>query len=161
MKVGGTRRLEIPSHLAFGKNGQKLSSGEVVVPGNTDVIYDVTILDIFDEVIVQDIQEGDGDTAELGDVLVVDYVGQLYDETGNVFDASSIGGAYFIFTLGTGTVIQGWDIGMQGMKVGSTRTLLIPPSLAYGAFGSGVAIPPYSILYFTVELVDVVKNPNG
>ena len=81
MKVGGERRLEIPSHLAFGKNGQTLSSGEVVVPPNTDVIYDIVLVDIFDEVIYQDIVDGDGgDISELGDVLVVEYVGQFYDE---------------------------------------------------------------------------------
>ncbi|MBT3449194.1 MAG: FKBP-type peptidyl-prolyl cis-trans isomerase [Bacteroidetes Order II. Incertae sedis bacterium] len=161
MKVGGVRRLEIPSHLAFGKNGQTLSTGEVVVPPNTDVEYDVTLIDIFDEVITQDIIVGDGEVAELGDVLVVDYIGQYYDDRGQVFDASSIGGSYFIFTLGSGSVIQGWDVGLQGMAVGTTRTMIIPPFLAYGAFGQGTTIPPYTILFFTVKLVDLIKNADS
>lgn len=161
MKVGGVRRLEIPSHLAFGKNGQTLATGEVVVPGNTDVIYEVTMVSIFDEVISNDIIPGDGETAEAGDVLAVDYIGQFNDRDGHIFDASSIVGGNFVFTLGAGSVIPGWEIGLAGMKVGGIRELTIPPQFAYGPFGSGNEIPPYTILFFRIELIDIVKRPTG
>ena len=161
MNVGGTRRLEIPSHLAFGKNGQCFSSGECAVPGNTDVVYEITILDIFDEVITKDTVVGDGTSAEFGDVLVVEYIGQLGDREGAVFDASSVAGANFLFTLGNGSVIEGWELGLRGMKVGGTRELIIPPIYGYGAYGSPGAIPPFAVLFFTVELIEVVKRPNG
>jgi len=161
MKIGGTRRLEIPSHLAFGKNGQCFSNGECAVPGNTDVIYEVTLLDVFDEVLTQDTVVGDGVSAEYGDVMVVNYIGQLTNREGPVFDASAIQGGYFVFTLGAGLVIQGWELGLRGMKVGGTRELTIPPTYGYGAYGSSGSIPPYAILFFTVELVDVIKRPTG
>ncbi len=161
MRVGGTRKLEIPSHLAFGKNGQCFSSGECAVPGNTDVVYEVKLLDVFDEVITQDVTPGDGLVAELGDVLVVSYIGQLSNRDGNVFDASTVQAGNFLFTLGTGSVIPGWDIGLQGMKVGGKRELTIPPIYGYGAYGSPGVIPPYAVLFFTVELLEVVKRPTG
>ncbi|MDA1029090.1 MAG: FKBP-type peptidyl-prolyl cis-trans isomerase [Bacteroidetes bacterium] len=160
MKVGGKRRLEIPSHLAFGKKGQCFSTGECAVPGNTDVIYEVELIDIFDEVITQDIVTGDGLTAELGDVLVVSYIGQLSNREGSVFDASTIQAGNFLFTLGAGSVISGWDIGLQGMKVGGKRELTIPPMFGYGAFGRG-PIPSFAVLFFTVDLIEVVKRPTG
>ena len=161
MNVGGTRQLEIPSHLAFGKNGQCFSNGECAVPGNTDVIYEVTVVDIFDEVITKDTVVGDGESAEYGDVVVVDYIGQFNNSEGQVFDASSIQGGNYLFTLGAGSVIEGWEIGLRGMKVGGTRELTIPPLYAYGAYGSPGAIPPYAVLFFRVELVEVVKRPTG
>jgi peptidylprolyl isomerase len=161
MKVGGKRRLEIPSHLAFGKNGQCFSNGECAVPGNTDVVYEVTLLDIFDEVILKDTVLGDGDTADFGDVLVVSYIGQFTNSEGEVFDASNIQGGHYLFTLGAGSVIQGWDLGLLGMKVGGTRELTIPPLYGYGAYGVPGKIPPYAVLFFTVELIELVKRPTG
>ncbi len=158
MKVGGTRRLEIPSFKAFGKNGQCFSDGTCSVPPNTDVIYDVTVIDIFDEVIIQDLIEGDGLEAEFSDVLFVEYIGLLRD--GSVFDATAIGGAEFVFTLGNGNVIPGWELGLVGMKEGGKRKLTIPPVLGYGAAGIGSAIPPFSVLIFEIELNQVIKNPN-
>jgi peptidylprolyl isomerase len=161
MRVGGIRKLEIPSHLAFGKNGQCFSNGECPVPGNTDVIYEVTLLDIFDEVLIQDTLSGEGLAAELGDVLVVSYIGHLNNSEGTVFDASTVQAGNFLFTLGTGSVIAGWEIGLQGMKVGGIRELTIPPIYGYGAFGSSGVIPPYAVLYFKVELVELIKRPTG
>lgn len=158
MKVGGTRRLEIPSYKAFGKSGQCFSDGTCAVPPNTDVVYDVTVIDIFDEVIIEDLIEGDGLEAEFSDVLFVEYVGLLRD--GSVFDATAIGGAEFVFTLGNGSVIQGWELGLVGMKEGGKRKLTIPPVLGYGGQGIGSAIPPFSILIFEIELNQVIKNPN-
>lgn len=157
MKVGGTRRLEIPSHMAFGRNGQCFSDGTCAVPPNTDVIYDVTIIDIFDEVIIEDVVEGDGEVAEASDVLFVEYTGQL--RNGQVFDSTNLTGTLFQFTLGRSSVIAGWDQGIPGMKVGGTRQLTIPPVLGYGAYGAGAAIPPFAILIFEIKLVDLVKAP--
>ena len=157
MRVGGTRRLEIPSHMAFGRNGQCFSDGTCAVPPNTDVIYDVTVVDIFDEVIIEDIIEGDGEVAEPNDVLFVEYTGQL--RNGQVFDSTNLSGSTFQFTLGRGSVIPGWDQGLPGMKVGGTRKLTIPPVLAYGAIGVGAAVPPFAVLIFEVKLVEVVKAP--
>ncbi len=161
MKVGGTRKLEIPSHLAFGKSGQCFSNGECAVPGNTTVVYEVTVLDIFDEVLVTDTVVGEGLTAEIGDVLVVDYIGQFNDENGTVFDASAVAGGNFLFRLGTAAVIQGWDLGLTGMKQGGKRELKIPPMFGYGAYGIPGKIPPFSVLFFKVELVEVIKRPTG
>jgi len=156
MQVGGTRRMEIPSHMAFGKNGQCFSDGSCAVPGNTDVVYEVTVIDIFDEVIVEDIIDGDGETAEFSDVLYVEYIGTLRD--GSVFDATAISGSEFFFTLGAGQVIPGWEQGLAGMKVGGKRKLTIPPILGYGAFGAGSTIPPFAVLTFVIDLNDLVKN---
>ena len=160
LKVGGTRRLEIPSHMAFGRTGQCFSSGECAVPPNTDVVYDVTLVDIFDFVMIDDVDPGDpnGEIAEPGDVVLVDYVGQLRD--GSVFDATADRGS-FSFTLGRGNVIAGFDQGIPGMRVGGRRVLTIPPVLGYGQFGAGSTIPPFAVLTFTVDLVDVVKNPDN
>ena len=155
MRVGGTRRLEIPSHMAFGRSGQCFSDGTCAVPPNTDVIYDVTVVDIFDEVIIEDIIEGDGETAQPEDVLFVEYTGQL--RNGQVFDSTNLTGTLFQFTLGRGNVIPGWDQGLPGMKVGGTRKLTIPPVLAYGPYGAGSAVPPFAVLIFEVKLVEVVK----
>jgi len=105
-----------------------------------------------------DLVEGTGTVAAEGDLLTVDYTGWLYDATrpenkGAVFD-TSFGSDPFAFTLGDFEVIEGWDRGLVGMKVGGVRRLVIPPSLAYGAARRDV-IPPYATLLFEVTLVEV------
>jgi FKBP-type peptidyl-prolyl cis-trans isomerase FkpA len=105
-----------------------------------------------------DIRLGTGTEASSGRVLTVHYSGWLYDagepsQRGAQFD-SSVGGEPFVFTLGAGGVIEGWDRGLVGMKVGGLRRLVIPPSLAYGSYRSG-PIPPNATLVFEVELLDV------
>jgi FKBP-type peptidyl-prolyl cis-trans isomerase FkpA len=105
-----------------------------------------------------DIVVGTGAEAVNGSVLSVDYTGWLYnelevDQKGAVFD-STLPFAPFQFRLGSGGVIAGWDRGIAGMKVGGTRRLVVPPSLAYGAERQG-AIPPNATLLFEVELIDV------
>ena len=104
---------------------------------------------------IEDLKEGDGQTAKSGDTVTVQYVGISYS-TGKQFDASWDSGQPFTFQLGAGNVIPGWDQGVAGMKVGGRRQLIIPPDLAYGEQGAGGgAIPPNATLIFDVELVNV------
>ena len=93
-----------------------------------------------------------GKEAKAGDTVSAHYTGYLTD--GTKFD-SSVGGDPIVFPLGTGSVIEGWDEGLQGMKVGEKRRLIIPPQLGYGARGAGGVIPPNATLIFDVELMDV------
>jgi FKBP-type peptidyl-prolyl cis-trans isomerase len=104
---------------------------------------------------ITDTTVGTGAEAAAGDTVTVDYVGELTD--GTVFDASKNHGQPFSFTLGEGRVIQGWDQGLVGMKVGGVRTLVIPPALGYGGQAVG-AIPANSTLVFQVTLLDVKKG---
>lgn len=107
-----------------------------------------------DELVVNDIVEGDGATAEKGSLITVQYVG-VEAESGEEFDASWDRGMPFSFQLGGGEVIKGWDQGIEGMKVGGRRELIIPPALAYGKQGSPPAIGPDATLVFVVDLLDV------
>src|SRR5690349_13684174 len=103
---------------------------------------------------VTDLSEGDGTVATSGSTVSVHYVGVAHS-TGEEFDASYNRGAPLDFRLGVGQVISGWDQGVQGMKVGGRRRLVIPPHLAYGDRGAGGVIKPGETLIFVVDLVDV------
>jgi len=105
----------------------------------------------------EDTVEGTGGTAQSGQDVEVHYTGWLYNDgtTGRKFDSSKDRGQPFAFHLGGGEVIGGWDEGVQGMKVGGTRVLIIPPQLGYGARGAGGVIPPNATLKFEVELLAV------
>jgi len=105
-----------------------------------------------DKLIIEDLKIGDGAAAQTSDIVFVNYLGTFLD--GTKFDSSYDRGEPFSFTLGQGQVIQGWDKGVLGMKVGGKRKLTIPPSLAYGEYGMG-AIPSNSTLVFEVELLDI------
>jgi len=102
---------------------------------------------------VQDLQVGTGLEAKSGDMVVVHYTGTFKD--GTKFDSSVDRGKPFMFQLGAGNVILGWDLGAQGMRAGGTRKLTIPSELAYGAEGRGEAIPPNSILIFEIALLSI------
>jgi peptidylprolyl isomerase len=101
----------------------------------------------------EDIVEGTGPSPQAGQKVTVHYVGTLTD--GAKFDASRDRAQPFSFTIGRGQVIQGWDEGVMGMRVGGTRKLTIPPDLGYGARGAGGVIPPNATLVFEVELLGV------
>jgi len=104
--------------------------------------------------IIEDIVEGAGDTAAAGHTVSVHYTGWLTN--GNKFDSSKDRDDPFEFALGARQVIAGWDEGVQGMKIGGTRKLTIPPSLGYGARGAGGVIPPNATLVFEVELLEIL-----
>jgi peptidylprolyl isomerase len=103
---------------------------------------------------LDDISVGEGDEAVSGSVVEVHYVGVSWS-TGKQFDASWDRGDTFKFTLGNGKVIQGWDQGVAGMRVGGRRRITIPPNLAYGKRGAGGVIGPDETLVFVVDLVGV------
>ena len=103
---------------------------------------------------VEDIVTGEGIEAVAGSKVEVHYVGVSFS-TGAEFDASWNRGEPFRFTLGRGQVIQGWDAGVAGMRVGGRRRLTIPSALAYGARGAGGVIKPHEPLVFVVDLISV------
>ncbi len=105
------------------------------------------------ELMIEDLEEGQGAVAQPGQTVSVHYTGRLTD--GSKFDSSLDRGQPFSFKLGSGQVIQGWDQGVAGMKVGGRRKLTIPPDLAYGDRGFPPVIPPRSTLVFEVELLGV------
>ena len=105
-----------------------------------------------------DLTVGSGDVAKIGDQVSVHYTGWLQNPDGSKgkkFDSSKDRGQPFQFALGQGQVIKGWDDGVQGMKVGGVRELIIPPALGYGQRGAGGVIPPNATLIFEVELLGV------
>lgn len=113
-----------------------------------------------DQLQTTDLAVGAGAAAVAGTRVTVHYGGWLYDPArpeskGRPFDSSREAGRPFTFVLGAGQVIAGWDQGVQGMKVGGQRRLVIPHTLAYGERGAGGVIPPRASLVFDVELLDV------
>ena len=100
---------------------------------------------------------GSGDLASKGQSVTVHYTGWLYQDgqQGAKFDSSKDRRDPFVFSLGAGMVIRGWDEGVAGMRVGGTRVLIIPSALGYGARGAGGVIPPNATLKFEVELLGV------
>ena len=118
------------------------SKPEIDFPGGEPPLA----LEIHDEIV------GDGAEATAGQTVTAHYVGVAFS-SGEEFDASWSRGQPLSFTLGAGQVIQGWDAGIAGMRVGGRRRLVIPPHLAYGDRGAGSAIAPGETLIFIVDLV--------
>lgn len=115
---------------------------------------------ILSTLVKTDVKLGDGALATAGKKVSVHYTGWLYEETapnrqGKKFDSSHDRKTRFEFPLGEGQVIKGWDHGVEGMKVGGLRMLIIPPAMAYGSRGAGGVIPPNAQLVFEVELLAV------
>ena len=104
--------------------------------------------------IIENIDTGQGSEAKEYNKITVNYTGKLED--GSIFDSSlKKGRDPLTFTLGVGSVIKGWDLGVKGMKVGGKRKLTIPPELGYGDQGAGNVIPPGATLVFEIELLSV------
>jgi FKBP-type peptidyl-prolyl cis-trans isomerase FkpA len=110
--------------------------------------------DLPGELLKEDLVIGHGATAEAGQDIVVHYVGRLAD--GRQFDSSLARRDPLDFALGAGDVIEGWDQGVPGMKVGGKRRLTIPPQLAYAEHGLAGIIPPHATLVFEVELLEIL-----
>ena len=115
---------------------------------------------IMTEFITNDIKVGEGREAEKGLTVTVHYTGWIYDvnvsgKKGNKFDSSKDRGEPFTFVLGVGQVIKGWDQGFAGMKIGGSRTIIIPSDMGYGSRGAGNVIPPNANLIFDVELLGI------
>ncbi|MEM9041466.1 MAG: FKBP-type peptidyl-prolyl cis-trans isomerase [Actinomycetota bacterium] len=105
------------------------------------------------ELVIDDLEVGDGNEATAGMNVTVHYVGVSWS-TGEQFDASWDRMEPFRFGLGQGQVIEGWDEGVQGMKIGGRRRLTIPPEMGYGAAGAGGVIAPNETLVFVVDLLE-------
>ncbi len=113
-----------------------------------------SILTMDNGLVIEELVIGEGTEAQDYNKVVVNYTGTLED--GSVFDSSlKAGRGPFTFTLGVGSVIKGWDLGVKGMKVGGKRKLTIPSDLGYGDKGAGGVIPPGATLIFEVELLEV------
>ena len=124
------------------------------VPFDCDVVKpSKPTVDVSDGLQYRDVVLGSGARADSGATLTVDYVAWLGD--GTKVDASADHGGSFTFTLGTGQVIAGWDMGIPGMRAGGRRLLIVPPELAYGAVGVANRIPPNAKLVFDVKLDSV------
>lgn len=167
MNQGGEATLIIPPDLAYGEAG----FGNVIPP-NATLTFDVELVSVTTgssaaptevdpaqytttEQGIQyiDLVEGDGPAVVNGQLVVAHYTGWLED--GTKFDSSIDRGEPITFNLGMGQVIPGWDLGLRGMTVGSTRQLRIPSNLAYGESGAGGVIPPNATLIFEIELIEV------
>jgi len=123
----------------------RIEIGELTMPND--------MTGIPTDLVIEEIDLGDGAIAAPGQTVAVHYTGWLRD--GTKFDSSKDRGQPFQFKLGAGQVIRGWDLGVAGMKVGGKRRLVIPPDLGYGARGAGGTIPPNAVLVFEVELLGV------
>ncbi len=172
MKVGGLRRLLVPSDLAYGKQG----AGNGVIPANADLLFEIELFELelpktqaellelapgmTGEIVEKknglawvDLRLGAGDAVKRGRTVTVEYTGWLED--GTKFDSSRDRGRPFSFQVGARRVILGWDQGVVGMKIGGRRKLMIPAKLGYGRSGAGDDIPPNADLVFEVEVLRI------
>ncbi len=155
-------RRVLPALLAFavivgvvlvaGLSGEDSDSGSANTDLSKKPVIEIPEGEPPAELEINDIVEGDGPVAESGSPVTVEYVGVDY-ATGEEFD-TSWGGEPFAFQIGGGSVIPGWDQGVEGMKVGGRRELIIPPDLAYGAQGSPPDIGPNATLIFVIDLLE-------
>lgn len=142
--LGITILIVIGGILVFRKSSNNTSLPTTEPPATMNVV---------EELKIEDLVVGTGIEAVAGKSVTVNYSGTLVD--GTKFDSSYDRGTPFTFNLGAGEVIQGWDKGIAGMKVGGKRKLTIPPNLGYGAQGAGSTIPPNATLIFEVELLKI------
>lgn len=143
--------------ITLGASGCK---ADLELPNSQNKQKDTTMTQGITELVKKDTVIGKGREAEPGFNVTVHYTGWLYDPSkedghGQKFDSSLDRREPFMFSLGNGQVIRGWDEGFAGMKVGGKRTLIIPPEMGYGARGAGGVIPPNATLIFDVELLEI------
>jgi len=136
--------IALVGFLLYGNSFMNLFNGNTNNTASTSQGLPETGVEVQDEII------GEGAVAQTGDKVTVHYVGRLTD--GKVFDSSVDRGEPFVFSLGAGQVIKGWDEGLVGMKEGGKRILIIAPDYGYGSQGVG-PIPPNSTLIFEVQLI--------
>jgi FKBP-type peptidyl-prolyl cis-trans isomerase len=177
MKAGGKRTLLVPANMAFGPSEFKDSTGKVLVPANTAVVYDLHVISfttLTSPIPPQpaftktDATVGSGTEAVAKHMVSINYKGYLYDDTksdkkGVQFDSSPTGSP-FTFLLGVGSRIQGWDQGIVGMKVGGKRTLLVPTGMAYSNRGlkdaqGNFLVPANTAVVYEIEMTGLVTNP--
>ncbi len=148
MKEGGTRSLVIPPELGYG-------DAEIPgIPAVSTLMFEVELIKVKDGLKIEDIVIGVGDKVQVGDRISIDYTGELLD--GSKFDSSVDRGIPFQTRIGVGQLIQGWDIGIIGMKKGGKRKLTIPSELGYGEKGAGAKIPGGATLVFNVKLLEIL-----
>ncbi|KQZ38887.1 FKBP-type peptidyl-prolyl cis-trans isomerase [Duganella sp. Root1480D1] len=177
MKAGGTRRIIVPSNMAFGPTDYKDLSGKVLVPANTSVVYELKVVSfttlpspippqpIFTKT---DTVTGTGTAAAAKNLVTIHYTGYLYDDTkadkkGVQFETSRTGSP-FSFLLGVDSRIPGWDLGIVGMQVGGKRTLLIPTGGAWAQYGrkdsnGNVLVPANTAVVYDIELTALNTSP--
>lgn len=163
MKEGGRRILTVPPAKAFGSREVVDDSLNLLVPANSTVIFDIELTRVGPRPVeIVDIATGTGDEISVGSTISVTYTGTLSD--GRVFDETPTGPSTFLFD--SGSLIEGWIIGLRGMREGGRRQLVIPSELAYSdqevcfdpqrlCVDDAFFIPAFSTLHFDVELVEV------
>ena len=134
-------------YLFLQRGDENANQQQNVTPAEEDNSYEIQGMEI------EILKEGIGEGAKVGDAVTVNYVGTLED--GTKFDSSIDRNEPFPFTLGESRVIQGWELGVLGMKVGEKRILTIPPELGYGAAGAAGVIPPNATLVFEIDMLDI------
>jgi peptidylprolyl isomerase len=156
MRVGGQRRLTIPPELAYGDTGKPPS-----IPAGATLVYYVDVVSLKAMKVLPsgvgyvDLTVGTGESPQTYDDLIVNYTGWL--ASGNTKFESTLdeGKQPLRITLGTAQVVQGWDTGLVGMKIGGKRRLTIPYNLGYGGAGRSPDVPAYANLAYEVELLDI------
>jgi len=156
--LGTGCQKETPPTSTTGAESTSASTGTTATSSETPKPVQPT--DGLKELVIEDVKKGSGPAAEEGDILIVQYTGSLKD--GTVFDSNDKReAAPFPIVLGQGSVIKGWEKGLIGVRKGGERKLSIPSEMGYGekpVAGQGGGIPPYSDLYFTVKVLDMVKK---
>lgn len=148
MRIGGKRRLTVPAAMAYGSQAIR-QGGRVIIPADSDLVFEIEMVAVLQ---IEDLKVGTGREVREGDTVTAHYRGTLADG-GAEFDSSYAHGEPAEFPLDQ--VIEGWQHGIPGMRVGGKRRLVIPWQMAYGERGSPPEIPARADLVFEVEMLGV------